>query len=117
MTKFDPKFALEVMRRLQSEKNKEASQVYGEKFLLQAEGRIPYFGAESRQMDKRIHALWAEADSYNSVIDYLETRIWEEMTPAERTWKVLKDWEYAPSGPQLVGDVLAAQHISSAGRF
>lgn len=116
MTKFDPKFALEVMRRRQGEVNKRAGEIGLEKYMLQIDGFLRPWSGAADQFDKRIHALWAEADSYDSVIEYLEDRIWEEMRPAERIWKVMEDWD-AKDGPEMVGDVLIAQHIASAGRI
>ncbi|AWY05003.1 hypothetical protein SEA_HORTUS1_24 [Microbacterium phage Hortus1] len=108
MTAFDPRFALEVMRRRQSEVNKRAAAVHLEKFMLQMDDRIPLFGGAASEMDKQIHALWAEADSYDSVIKYLEERIWEEKTFAEKTWTILENRDFR-TGPDMVQDVIDAQ--------
>lgn len=115
MTEFDPNFALEVMRRRQSERLKEAADIHLEKFMLQMEGRINHFGRTAHEMDKRVHALWAEADSYDSVIEYLDDRIWSEKTFAEKTWEILKDMDYRWPSVDMVEDVLEAEREVLAG--
>lgn len=79
MTKFDPEFALEVMKRRQADCNK-------------------------------------RADSYDSVIDYLEDRVWGEKTEAEKVWETIKDWD-ATYGPLLVEDVLHGLDIVRGEKF
>lgn len=115
MTTFDPAFAREVLERRQAEKLREGSQLLTDKFIMQIEGEISPWGPRADVIDKKVKALWAEADSYDSVLAYLDDRIWEEMKPAERIWSVMKDWDFR-TGPSMVGDVLTAQHIASAGR-
>lgn len=114
MTEFDPNFALEVMRRRQSEKLKEAADIHLEKFMLQMEGRINHFGRTAHEMDKRVHALWAEADSYDSVIEYLEDRIWNSKTLAEQAWALVGTWGYR-EGQEMIEDVLEAEREVLAG--
>lgn len=108
MTAFDPEFALNVMRRRQSDANKRAAEIHLEKFILQMEDRILMWGVTAHEMDKRIQELWAKADSYNSVIKYLEDRIWSEKTFAEKTWAVLEGRD-ARFGLDMVEDVIQAQ--------
>lgn len=116
MTTFDPEFALEVMKRRQSEKNREAGSVHLEKFNLMMDGEMPLFGRVAEAFDKRIHALWAEADSYNSVIEYLEERIWDAKTYPEKVWATMEEWGWAPTGPEMVEDVMRAQQDIALGR-
>lgn len=114
MTAFDPRFALKVMRRRQSEVNKRAAAIYLEKFMLQIDGDLRPWSSAADQFDKRIHALWAEADSYDSVIRYLEERIWGEKTLAEKTWTILEHRDFG-TGPDMVQEVIDAQRDVALG--
>lgn len=115
MTTFDPEFALEVMKRRQGDKFREARDIHLEKFALLMGNEIPPWGRAAEAFDERIHALWAEADSYDSVIDYLEKRIWDKKTFAEKTWAIMEKWDWAPTGPGMVEDVIEAQRDVTLG--
>lgn len=108
MTAFDPEFALEVMKRRRGDKFREAGDIHLEKFKLLMDSGIPPWGRAADAFDERIHALWAEADSYDSVIKYLEDRIWSEKTFAEKTWAILESWT-PHMGVGMVQDVIEAQ--------
>lgn len=114
MTSFDPAFALKVMRRRQSDVNRWAAEILLEKFKLQMDGAISHWGPEADALDKRVHALWDEADSYDSVIKYLEDRIWDEKTFAEKTWALLEHRDFR-AGVEMVEDVLEARRDVAAG--
>lgn len=112
MTKFNPAFAREVLERRQAEKLREGSQLLVDKFMMQVEGEISPWGPRAAVIDKKVHALWDEADSYDSVLAYLDGRIWSEKNVAEKIWSHIEDWDLDLSKEGwlegVVGDVLDA---------
>ncbi|AXC37885.1 hypothetical protein SEA_JACKO_27 [Microbacterium phage Jacko] len=107
MTKFNPEFAREVLERRRDDLNRQASEIMLEKFRRQAESGT-WWGELWYDYDNRIHALWDQADSYDSVLSYLDDRIWQEKTFEEKVWAVMENWDHAESGPAMVADVLEA---------
>ena len=114
MTEFNPEFALEVLERRQADVNREAYRILSEKYRLAWDGKIPHFGSVADAMDKQVHQLWAKADSYNGTIEYLRKRIWDSKTFAEKTWELIKDWDFK-FGPELIEDVIEAQRNVALG--
>lgn len=108
MTKFNPEFAREVLERRRDDLNRQAGEIVLAKFRHQAESGAPWWGDFWDDYDKRIHALWDQADSYDSVLSYLDDRIWQEKTFEEKVWAVMENWDHAESGPAMVADVLEA---------
>lgn len=107
MTKFDPAFAREVLERRQGAILKEAAGLHWDKWCLVYEEGITPYGPRADAFDKKIHALWKQADSYDSVLSYLDGRIWDEKTRAEKIWETMKDWP-PNMGPGMVEDVFEA---------
>lgn len=112
MTTFDPAFAREVLERRQSALLKEASALHWDKWCLVYEEGITPYGPRADAFDKKIHALWDEADSYDSVLAYLDGRIWSEKSVPEKIWSHIEDWDLDISKEGwlegVVGDVLEA---------
>ncbi|QDH92177.1 hypothetical protein SEA_PAVLO_25 [Microbacterium phage Pavlo] len=110
MTKFDPVFAREVLERRQKAHIVAAGKLMSVKWELIFEGEIHALGARADAFDKEIHKLWREADSYESVLRYLDVRIWDEKTRAEKIWQKMEDCGISPYNPgvQMVEDVLEA---------
>lgn len=119
MTAFDPKFAREVLERRRDDLNRDASKILYEKYVLISDGELSPFGIKADLYDKRVHTLWDQADSYVEVLAYLDGRILEEMTPAERIWNVLKDWDLNVSQKdwmvRVIEDVIEAQGMIERG--
>lgn len=107
MTTFDPTFAREVLERRQKAHILAASQLLSAKWDLIFEGEIHALGPRADAFDKEVHALWKKADSYHSVLAYLDDRIWDEKTRAEKIWETMKDWP-PNMGPEMVDDVFEA---------
>ncbi|QIG58571.1 hypothetical protein SEA_DEJAVU_27 [Microbacterium Phage DejaVu] len=119
MTKFDPAFAREVLERRQSDKIREASVLLREKYEMIYDGEIDYLGPRADAFDKEVHKLWREADSYDSVLSYLDGRIWDEKTRAEKVWQTMDDWGINTEnfGVQMVEDVFeAAAEVDKAAK-
>lgn len=114
MTDFNPKFAREVLERRQRDLNRRAGDLHLEKFVLQMEGKIGYSGNAAAEFDKEIQSLWAQADSYDSVLAYLDGRIWGEKTRAEKIWETMKDWS-PKAGAGMVEDVFEAADLVDNG--
>lgn len=111
MTTFDPAFAREVLERRQKAHILAASQLLSAKWDLIFEGEIHAYGPRADAFDKEVHALWKQADSYDPVLSYLDGRIWDEKTRAEKIWQTMEDWDFTwPTdfGPKMVEDVLEA---------
>lgn len=114
MTRFDPAFALRVMQRRMDDRNREASRLLWDKYDAQLNGELSPFSIRADVIDKKVHALWDQADSYIPVIEYLEERIWSEKSNSEKVWETMRDW--APNiGPGMIDDVAAAQEMVDAG--
>lgn len=107
MTTFDPAFAREVLERRRDDKNRQASQLLLDKYAMIYDGEIDYLGPRAHRIDQRVHELWREADSYDSILAYLDGRIWDEKTRAEKIWETMHDWDNA-WGPRMVDDVFEA---------
>lgn len=115
MTEFDPVYVRGVMERRQAEKNRQAADLLMEKFKLQLDGVISYWGSDADALDKRVHALWDEADSYDPVLTYLDGRIWEAKTFEEKVHSLLEDWGYANVSVETVADVIEARDLVQDG--
>lgn len=113
MTAFDPVRVREILQARQDRLKAEASGVLERKYWYAHRSLSSFFreDARTRQMDKQVHAIWDHAESLDPILSYLDARIWEGMTEAERIWSVMKDWDHPDPGPELVEDVLEVKRM------